>query len=65
MPSFPVCGACSKAKASSLMSFGGFVVLNVKGGDNVACDGHGGPAAVESRNEGIFPELDSPQEGDL
>lgn len=47
------------------MSFGGFVVLNVKGGDNVACDGHGGPAAVESRDEGIFPELDSPQEGDL
>ena len=55
----------AKRKLLSLTSFGGFVVLNVKGGDNVACDGHGGPAAAESRDEGIFPELDSLQEGDL
>lgn len=62
---FPCVLCRSKAKAPSLTSFGGFVVLNVKGGDNVACDGHGGPAAVESRDEDIFPELDSLQEGDL
>ena len=57
---------CSqRSKSSFLTSFEGFVVLNVEGGHNVACDGHGGPDVAESRDEGIFPELDSLQEGDL